>query len=131
MDIPIINRRGRPFPKGSSGNPGGRPVKHNFINRKDSSLFYNYGIRLSEYNALLEKQRGVCAICGNSETKMQSRGRGGEKNLDSLQVDHDHETGKVRGLICWKCNVGVIKFLDNRDLVEAAARYLGIKIDYG
>lgn len=110
-------------------NRDGRPRK--FSNRKDSDLLRRYGIRLSDYEALLERQGGVCAICGQGETISQARyGTGGKKVASSLAVDHNHETGEVRGLICWKCNVGVVKLLDNRNLVEAAAKYLDIKIDY-
>lgn len=97
---------------------------------KNSKLYQKYGIRLAEYNALLEKQGGVCAICGQPETKMQARAKGGEKTVDSLQVDHDHVTGKVRGLLCWRCNVSIVKLLEDRELFKAAAKYLGIKVEY-
>ena len=122
---------GKGFIKGDPRiNRNGRARK--FVSKKDADLFSLYGIRLSDYNEIFERQNGVCAICKNPETITQARnGTKGVKVPSSLQVDHDHETGKVRGLICWKCNVGVVKVLDNKDLVLAAAKYLRIKVDYG
>lgn len=124
----------KPFMRGADSrrNMGGRPKKRefNFENSRDKTLFYRYGIRLSEYNTMLEKQGGVCAICGNAETKTQSRNNNPIKNVDPLAVDHDHVTGKVRGLLCWKCNVGVMKLIDDRELLEAAAQYCGIEIRF-
>jgi len=105
----MISNAGR-FTKGDPRiNRTGRPKK--FVNARDARLFYRYGIRLVDYNAMYEKQGGVCAICGCSESKQQARTSGGDKTLDSLQVDHDHVTGKVRGLICWKCNVSIVNYL--------------------
>ena len=123
---------GKGFVKGDPRiNRKGRPKLSDFVNQRDRHLYFRYGIRLSDYEELFEKQGGVCAICGKPETKKQARKAGGEKTLDSLQVDHDHITGKIRGLLCWKCNVGIVKLLDNKDLVEKAADYLGIEVNYG
>ena len=97
---------------------------------RDFKLFKRYGIREEEYQALFEKQGGVCAVCGLPETKKQRRSRFSKTTTDRLHVDHDHTTGKVRGLVCFKCNCGIIKQLDDRDLARKAAQYLGITIDY-
>src|SRR5689334_6819967 len=53
-----------------------------------------YGITLEEYQAMLEEQEHVCAICGGTDTKR-------------LSVDHCHITEKIRGLLCRKCNSGL------------------------
>src|SRR4051812_25225724 len=58
----------------------------------------NYGISLEEYQELYTKQRGVCASCGNPETRTF---QGRTKNLS---VDHCHKSGVVRGLLCHDCN---------------------------
>lgn len=72
----------------------------------------NFGITIEEYNALLEKQNGVCAICQSKHKTMR------------LSVDHCHKTGKVRGLLCGRCNTGIGMLLDSPELVTAAKKYL-------
>lgn len=75
-------------------------------------LKYRYGITMEEYSRLLAEQGGCCAIC---------KGTPGHRRLD---VDHDHVTGKVRGLLCHMCNTGIAKFRDNIVLLEATITYL-------
>lgn len=120
--------RGKPFSKGQSGNPHGRPPINPSFNKqernKDTILKSKYGIGLREYREILDKQGGVCAICGNPEEKEQSRGNNKGKNKDSLHVDHDHITGHVRGLLCYRCNTGIGKLRDDANILRKAARYL-------
>lgn len=73
-----------------------------------------YGITPQIYNDIFEKQNGVCAICGNIQDR---------KNRKMLAVDHCHNTGKVRGLLCDKCNIGLGHFDNVKDL-ELAINYL-------
>ncbi len=81
-------------------------VKNNYLKR-------NYGMSLDEYNTLLTLQNNVCAICFKKEI------------LDkSLIVDHNHETGKVRGLLCDKCNFAIGLLSDNPETVMSAFYYL-------
>ena len=73
----------------------------------------NYGITVEDYKEILELQNNVCAIC--------------YKICDTftrLSVDHDHNTGKVRGLLCSDCNRGLGFFKENADILESATRYL-------
>lgn len=56
----------------------------------------SYGITLEEYDLYFKKQGGLCALC-----RGESNGRG------RLAVDHDHETGEVRGLLCFTCNTNL------------------------
>lgn len=81
--------------------------------RRQEVLFKRYGVTHSEYGRLLEKQSGVCGICFR-EPPANRR----------LAVDHDHATGRVRGLLCTRCNVllGIVK--DNPDVLLEAAVYL-------
>jgi len=72
-----------------------------------------YGITAEQYNALVEKQHGACAIC----SLPCSSGR-------RLSVDHDHRSGKIRGLLCVNCNQSIGKFKDNPALLDRAAAYL-------
>jgi Recombination endonuclease VII/HNH endonuclease len=85
---------------------------------KDQDLRKKFGITLAEYCAMLVAQDGKCGICGLEETAT----RGG--NLKALAVDHDHVTGKIRGLLCQECNQAIGKFRDNRDTLLSAIRYL-------
>jgi hypothetical protein len=77
------------------------------------------GRTVKEYEALLEKQNGQCAICGVREGHRSCRGR-----ECRLAIDHDHRTGAVRGLLCNNCNRGLGRFKDSADLLKAALRYL-------
>jgi hypothetical protein len=73
-----------------------------------------YGITVQEYDLLLNKQDNQCAICG-TEACMTGR---------VFAVDHNHDTGEVRGLLCGKCNIGLGQFSDNPALLVRAAAYL-------
>ena len=77
-----------------------------------------FGITQQEYDMMLKEQGGFCAICRGPETQMY-RGF-----LMSLAVDHDHETGKVRGLLCKSCNLAIGKFKEDVDIVRRALAYL-------
>jgi len=65
--------------------------------KRNRDLRRHHGITLSEYETMLTVQKGCCAICGNA-IKLGQR---------KLAVDHDHETGKTRGLLCVLCNIGL------------------------
>lgn len=80
-----------------------------------------FGIELLEYKQLLEDQRGLCAICRGKEF---AKKHDSTKEIRDFAVDHDHKTGKVRGLLCTNCNKGLGHFQDDADLVMKAALYL-------
>lgn len=71
-----------------------------------------YGITVAQYELLLELQGGVCAICKKPPKTRR------------LEVDHDHKSGLIRGLLCWFCNKKVIGRATEPDVFEAAAKYL-------
>ncbi len=73
-----------------------------------------------DYREMMEKQNGVCAICG----RLESTHKRGRVNPDRLSVDHCHKTGKVRGLLCGRCNRAIGLLRDNPALCRAAATYL-------
>lgn len=79
----------------------------------------DYGISIDEYERMLKEQRGVCACCGQSETYVHSNGK-----VYALSVDHDHATGKVRGLLCHACNRAIGLLGDSVDRLQAAIDYL-------
>lgn len=74
-----------------------------------------YGITIDMLLVMFRLQGGVCAICGAAPRVGMRRG---------LYVDHDHATGRVRGLLCHGCNIGLGGFRDNTASLAAAARYL-------
>ena len=81
---------------------------------KGIKLKYSFGISLEEYNQLLEKQEYRCAICRKEKIE----------NGRSFAVDHDHKTGRVRGLLCTSCNCGIGFLRDSKDLLLRAITYL-------
>lgn len=78
-----------------------------------------YGLTRTQYEQMLAEQGGTCAICHNPETVKDRSG-----NLRLLAVDHDHEWGCVRALLCDKCNRGIAAFLDDIGLLRRAADYI-------
>lgn len=76
----------------------------------------SYGLDEAQYQAMLTEQGGKCAICG-SRHGLASRSY-------PLYVDHCHTTGKVRGLLCQRCNAGLGMFQDQLELINKAALYL-------
>lgn len=80
---------------------------------RNSVLQHDFGITIEQYEALSETQNGLCAICKN----VCASGK-------QLAVDHNHTTGKVRGLLCRRCNQGIGLFEDEPALLQGAAEYL-------
>lgn len=80
----------------------GRDTRHYHLKQK-------YGIGLTELETMIAAQDGLCALCGEEP---------------AVQVDHDHKTGKVRGILCDGCNGGLGLFRDDIETIENAIRYL-------
>jgi hypothetical protein len=80
-------------------------------------LRLKFGITLDEYTAMLEMQNGVCAICGGPPIPTKPGASA------SLGVDHDHATGKLRGLLCAACNRRIHPS-DTAETFDAVAAYL-------
>lgn len=89
------------------------PEKLARILRK-SKLKSLYNITIEEFDKILESQGGKCAICDSIDPGSHGR----------FNVDHNHETGKVRGLLCDVCNRGLGNFRDNMDILVKAIKYL-------
>jgi hypothetical protein len=73
-----------------------------------------YGLTPDQHDEMLANQAWCCAICGIKA----------EASYKGLHIDHNHETGKVRGLLCMHCNQGLGKFGDSPERLELAAKYL-------
>lgn len=85
---------------------------------KKSFILSKYKLSHVDYNKIIEKQNNTCKICGKSESGMF---QGKQKRLS---VDHNHKTGKIRGLLCSSCNVGLGVFKDSPELLRNAIKYL-------
>ena len=82
---------------------------------RQRNLEKNFGKgALDVYRDLFEAQQGVCSICSRPEN-----GR-----YKHLSIDHDHDTGKIRGLLCNNCNRGLGLLKDSPELLRKAARYV-------
>ena len=82
-----------------------------------------HNLSLDQYNILVDKQRGCCAICGDSLVKPTS--------VREPHVDHNHDTGHVRGILCRGCNQGLGGLKDDPDTCIKAATYLLSRGYYG
>lgn len=94
--------------------------------RLDGHLKLRYGITVEEWEKRLEDQGGVCAICGLHETRITRPNA--KKYMNGLRprlsMDHNHATGDARGLLCYKCNIGIGHLQDSISNLESAIAYL-------
>jgi len=88
---------------------------YNWKRNKTRNLNQSFGMTYEEYEYMVNSQNNVCAICGNPELS---------KSKKVLAVDHCHTTGKVRGLLCNKCNTALGAFGDDIDVMASAISYL-------
>ena len=82
---------------------------------REGHLRRNYGLTVAERNAMFLAQGGLCLICGR--TAATGRYKQGH-------IDHDHQTGKVRGILCFSCNVMLGSAKDNIDTLQRAIEYI-------
>jgi hypothetical protein len=77
-----------------------------------------FGITPERYSELLKSQNGTCAICKQPETATRMG------KVKALAVDHSHQSGAIRGLLCADCNTGIGKLKENIDIFLSAIQYL-------
>lgn len=83
--------------------------------QRGRALKWRYGVTEEDFEALLKRQGGKCASCGDPEDPEATR---------RFHVDHDHATGEVRGILCHGCNVALGLLKDDRDRILRLADYL-------
>lgn len=83
--------------------------KVSFSKKSREYKLSQYGLTTESYSVLLQSQGNLCAICQEDGV---------------MNIDHDHSTGKVRGILCNKCNQGLGLFRDNIDFMKSAISYL-------
>lgn len=86
--------------------------KNYYRNGQKSRIKYRYGISFEDFEEMKERQNNLCAIC---KTKTYEK---------ELNIDHCHATGKIRGLLCTKCNTGIGLFCDDINLLKNVITYL-------
>lgn len=82
--------------------------------KNEAHMLRKYDLTMAEFDALLAKQGGVCAICGGGRNGPGAR----------FHVDHCHKSAKVRGLLCGRCNTAIGLLQDDPKIAESAAAYL-------
>ena len=88
--------------------------KSNGRNVKRTYLKMLYGITIEDFERIQEDQDGKCKICGEEEKAV----------IRGVPLDHCHETGKIRGLLCHRCNKGLGEFGESPEMLRKAAEYL-------
>jgi predicted nucleic acid-binding Zn ribbon protein len=116
----IMNGNPVRLAKMESGEADDEKLKAASAARRKWAIKRSFGITLEQYNEMLEKQGGLCAICGQPE----SAKNGWNSKTRFLAVDHCHDTGKIRGLLCTQCNQGLGNFRDDTARMKAAIHYL-------
>ena len=94
------------------------PAKAKVIQRRTN--LKAWGLTMDDFAKMLDEQGGVCAICKHPSTRKCHR----TGHPYPLVVDHDHATGKIRGLLCDKCNRAIGLLRDSVDVLEKAIAYL-------
>lgn len=96
------------------------PSEQKRLTAMKTALKKHYGLNIEDYNLMLELQDNRCAICNMEETAISRYG-----TPKRLTVDHCHETGKIRGLLCDNCNRGIGHLKESIRVLEKAIIYLG------
>jgi len=102
-----MKRNGLDYRTGNSGGHTKRSARYS--SQYKDHILKRYGLTVQQYNRIWWRQKGKCAVCGKKKR---------------LVVDHNHKTGKVRGLLCDKCNSGLGLFDDNAKRLSQAINYL-------
>jgi len=84
------------------------------VQAQDWRLKTTYGINIETYNKMFNDQNGCCKICKIHQTDLNK----------NLAVDHSHTTGKVRGLLCHKCNMGIGLLQEDITILAESIKYL-------
>jgi hypothetical protein len=120
LNLKIENLKEGDFPSEVTVTSDRRTYKMSREAQRHYALKQNYGISLETYNVMLAAQGGVCDICKGNETYVPK----GQTEVKPLSVDHNHETGAIRGLLCSNCNYIVGHCKEDREVLIAAIAYL-------
>ena len=101
-------------PNGRPKNARCKPCHSRYI--QEERIIRTYGITQKQFDEMFARQSGVCAICGGAESGTRLSGR--------MCVDHNHQTGEIRGILCAPCNRGIGLLRDSSNVLLKAAEYL-------
>lgn len=96
-----------------------RRATHDPKKALEENLRLRFKLTVEQRQQMENSQNGVCAICSKPETAVDSQGR-----TKRLAIDHDHHTGRIRGLLCSKCNLGIGHLNDDSTLINNSWIYL-------
>ncbi len=82
---------------------------------RETTLKRRYDITIASYNKMFQEQNGRCGICGRHQSGLKR----------NLCVDHNHESGRIRGLLCHRCNTAIGMLEDDTKILQKATKYLG------
>lgn len=88
--------------------------KHKLEVQRKTRLKHKWGLTIEQYDELLEKQNGECAVCKSHHSNFKSR----------LAVDHNHQTREIRGLLCQNCNHFIVSNHTDGDFFRRIANYV-------
>lgn len=111
VDLEYRNKRNQMSSEWRKKNP-----EKQIESKKRSILKKKYGLTSEQFDDLLKEHQEVCAICKTKNVR--------PNNKKGICIDHNHKTGKVRGLLCDKCNRGIGLFGDSKELLEKAIKYI-------
>lgn len=97
-----------------------KAARESYEKYRDTYYKYSYGISIDEYNEFMKLQNNKCAICHREEYILDHR----TKKVRRLSVDHNHDTGKVRGLLCKNCNTGLGMLREDLNIINNLKIYL-------
>jgi uncharacterized metal-binding protein len=89
-------------------------AKSHPVSRKFTRLKNLYGVTREQYDKIFEVQAGCCKLCGISQTELKK----------TLVIDHNHKTGRIRGLLCNPCNAALGLFKENAETLKKAVEYV-------
>jgi hypothetical protein len=94
-----------------------RNKEYNKKNGAEHQLHHKYGITMKQKQQMIRKQSNQCSICGKELCTLLN-------DVSKACIDHNHTTGKIRGILCHSCNKGVGLLQDSPEILQNAINYL-------
>lgn len=102
----------------------------NRTKERKCSRLARYGLTQEQFDTMWLGQAGKCAVCGQAMLDIDDYDSGNSRPANACCIDHCHDTGQVRGLLCIPCNLMLGYAKDNKDTLASAIRYLTIQLGH-